>query len=80
MSTLVHPSSFITGRSYSSVKRIRDVSVHTFLGDFLRKELIGRPYDPDVILYFKHPNGSEFSFIWDMGSEEFYEGPPVSPQ
>ena len=76
MPSYVHPSAFVKGRSYTSVKNIRDVKVHTFLGEYLRTELIGRPYDPDAILHFKHPNGTEFSFLWIMGAEEFYEGAP----
>jgi hypothetical protein len=76
MSARVHPSALIVGRNYSSVTRVRETLAHTYLGTYLRTELVGRPYDPDAVLYFKHPNGTEFSFTWAMGTEEFYEGPP----
>ena len=78
MSDRVHPSALQVGHNYSSVKRVRETLIHTFLGTYLRIELVGRPYDPDAVLYFKHPNGTEFSFVWAMGSEEFYEGQPAS--
>lgn len=65
----VHPTAFVKGRSYSSIKQICDVFAHMYLGTFVGSKTIGNT----LLLNFKHEKGVEFHFVWD-GTEEFYEG------
>jgi hypothetical protein len=69
----IHPSLLIKGQSYDMVKTRNGVSIRTFLGKFVSCELTGRPYDPDAILTFELPNSAPRSFVWEMGSETFFE-------
>lgn len=68
----IHPSSLTVGCKYISVKRVGATTVTSKLGAFVRGELLGRVYDPDLLLFFTK-DGKEYSFVWSLGFEEFYE-------
>ncbi len=72
--TSVHPSELKVGAHYVMESRVEHgVSKRTYYGAFVSSKLIGRPYDPDVILVFKNA-GVLLTFTWDMQSE-FFEVP-----
>ena len=75
----VHPSELKVGTHYYSISTPLGIKTRTYLGSFTSRQLIGRPYDPDVILYFAYPNGTTHSFTWNM-RDTFYETTAEAPK
>jgi hypothetical protein len=68
--TSVHPSDLVLDKHYDVVS----TSGRKYAGRYTGRQLIGRPYDPDVILWFILPGHNTYSFVWNM-QDTFYEVP-----
>lgn len=68
----IHPSKLVLDKHYASVSESMGVKTRKYLGRFQGLQLVGRPYDPDAILFFILPTNGTYSFVWNM-CDEFYE-------
>jgi len=48
------------------------IDVAETLGKLLEIEIYGRPYDPDILLFFEMPNGNRLEFTPTFGYSEAY--------